>query len=176
MFRNRRQSNYGHYGYSGQMMHGAPMYDYWYQLPVDRNQPNPYLPLHQNYQWNTFQQQSPFYPQQPFENLGPQNTLFANQPYQQKDSQFLFSNPLQPHEEMVPNSYMPMNGMAMMNPYPQNNMMLKQPGGMHSFLNSFKSQDGSVDFNKMMNTAGQMMNAVSQVSTLVKGFGGMFKV
>jgi hypothetical protein len=26
-----------------------------------------------------------------------------------------------------------------------------------------------------MNTAGQMMNAVNQVSSLVKGFGGFFK-
>ncbi len=43
-------------------------------------------------------------------------------------------------------------------------------------LNSFKSQDGTVDINKMVNTAGQMMNAVTQVSSLVKGFGGMFKV
>jgi hypothetical protein len=54
--------------------------------------------------------------------------------------------------------------------------MPKQPGGMNSLMNSFKSQDGSVDFNKMMNTAGQMMNAVTQVTSLVKGLGGMFKV
>jgi hypothetical protein len=62
-----------------------------------------------------------------------------------------------------------------MNPYPKQNAIPKNPGGMQSFMNSFKSQDGSVDFNKMMNTAGQMMNAVSQVSSLVKGFGGIFK-
>jgi hypothetical protein len=55
-------------------------------------------------------------------------------------------------------------------------MLPKQPGGMNSLMNSFKSQDGSVDFNKMMNTAGQMMNAVTQVTSLVKGLGGMFKV
>jgi len=29
--------------------------------------------------------------------------------------------------------------------------------------------------NKMVDTAGQMVNAVSQVSSVVKGFGGMFK-
>jgi hypothetical protein len=62
------------------------------------------------------------------------------------------------------------------NPYPKLNIMPKQPGGMHSLINSFKSQDGSVDFNKMMNTAGQMMNAVTQVTSLVKGLGGMFKI
>ena len=70
----------------------------------------------------------------------------------------------------------PMNGYPVMNPYPKQNAMPKQPGGMQSFINSFKSQDGSVDFNKMVNTAGQMMNAVTQVSSLVKGLGGIFKV
>lgn len=63
-----------------------------------------------------------------------------------------------------------------MNPYPKTNLMPKQPGGMQSLVNSFKSQDGSVDFNKMVNTAGQMMNAVSQMTSLVKGLGGIFKV
>ena len=68
-----------------------------------------------------------------------------------------------------------MNGYPMMNPYPKQNGNIKQPGGVQSILNSFKSQDGTVDVNKMVNTAGQMMNAVSQVSSIVKGFGGMFK-
>ncbi len=103
--------------------------------------------------------------------------LIPTSHYSQKDSQFLFQNPLQPQDEMVHQKpYMPMNGYPMMNPYPKQNAMPKQPGGMQSLVNSFKSQDGSVDFNKMVNTAGQMMNAVNQVSSLVKGFGGMFKV
>jgi hypothetical protein len=42
-------------------------------------------------------------------------------------------------------------------------------------MNSFKSQDGTVDVNKMVNTAGQMVNAVTQVSSIVKGIGGIFK-
>ncbi|AEH53575.1 conserved hypothetical protein [Heyndrickxia coagulans 2-6] len=41
-------------------------------------------------------------------------------------------------------------------------------------MNSFKSQDGSIDFNKMVNTAGQMINAINQVSSMVKGLGGLF--
>ena len=53
--------------------------------------------------------------------------------------------------------------------------MPKQPGGIQSIMNSFKSQDGTVDVNKMVNTAGQMVNAVTQVSSLVKGLGGIFK-
>jgi len=43
-------------------------------------------------------------------------------------------------------------------------------------MNSFKGQDGSLDINKMVDTAGTMMNAVSQVSSMVKGLGGIIKV
>ncbi|MCL6570771.1 MAG: YppG family protein, partial [Bacillus sp. (in: Bacteria)] len=100
----------------------------------------------------------------------------SNQPFSKKDSQFLFQNPLQPQEEIVQmQQYMPMNGYPMMNPYPKQSAMPKQKGGVQTFMNSFKSQDGTVDVSKMVNTAGQMMNAVSQVSSLVKGFGGFFK-
>ncbi|MFL6518387.1 MAG: YppG family protein, partial [Bacillus sp. (in: firmicutes)] len=85
-------------------------------------------------------------------------------------------NPLQPQEKMIQKpQYGPMNGYPVMNPYPKQSAIPKQPGGVQSIMNSFKSQDGPVDLNKMVNTAGQMMNAVSQVSSLVKGFGGIFK-
>ncbi len=67
------------------------------------------------------------------------------------------------------------NGVSYMNPYPKGSSLAKQPTGMKSVLNSFKGQDGSLDINKMVDTAGQMMNAVNQVSSVVKGFGGMFK-
>ena len=67
------------------------------------------------------------------------------------------------------------NGYPYMNPYPKGIFLSKQPSGVKTVLNSFKSQDGSLDINKMVDTAGQMMNAVSQVSSVVKGFGGMFK-
>jgi hypothetical protein len=53
---------------------------------------------------------------------------------------------------------------------------LNQAGYTNTIMNSFKSQDGSFDFNKVMNTAGQMMGTVNQVSSLVKGLGGMFKL
>ncbi len=62
------------------------------------------------------------------------------------------------------------------NPYPKASFMGKpQTKGINSIMNSFKSQDGSFDFNKMMDTAGQMMGAVNQVSSMVKGLGGIFK-
>lgn len=54
--------------------------------------------------------------------------------------------------------------------------LAKPPAGQFgSILNSFKSQSGSLDLNKMMDTAGQMMNALTQVTNMAKGLGGLFK-
>ena len=177
MFEKKRRTQHFNYGNSGQMM------QQWSNGYV-RNYSHPYhyntSPVH-NPDWHSFQSQNPYYPgqYQPLNHgINPyaQQTSYHVQPSAQKDSQFLFQNPLQPQEQMHPyqNPHPPMNGFI--NPYPKHNIMPKQPGGMHSLMNSFKSQDGSVDFNKMMNTAGQMMNAVTQVTSLVKGLGGMFKV
>jgi hypothetical protein len=63
-----------------------------------------------------------------------------------------------------------------MNPYPKQSFIPKQPSGVQSIMNSFKTQDGTFDFNKVMDTAGNMINAVSQVSSMVKGLGGIIKV
>jgi hypothetical protein len=165
------------------MMHGNPLEQQWNKGFVrNYSYPYQYSPSLQNTEWHTLQSQNPYYPQQ-YQPLNQgyqpyiQQSSYQAYPSMQKDSQFLFQNPLQPQEEILPfqNQQHPsMNGCI--NPYPKQNLMPKQPGGMHSLINSFKSQDGSVDFNKMMNTAGQMMNAVTQVSSLVKGLGGMFKV
>jgi hypothetical protein len=187
MFENRSQ--HFNYGNSGQMMHGNPLEQQWNNGFV-RSYSNPYQyqPPLQNADWQSFQPQNPYYPgqyqpanqaYQPYQVQAYQpyiqQSSYQAQPSMQKDSQYLFQNPLQPQEEMFPyqNQQPPMNGFI--NPYPKQNLMPKQPGGMHSLINSFKSQDGSVDFNKMVNTAGQMMNAVNQVTSLVKGLGGVFK-
>jgi YppG-like protein len=92
-------------------------------------------------------------------------------------AQAVFQNPLiQPKNQSVQKQQMnSSNGHPYMNPYPKASFLTKPPSGMKSVLNSFKSQDGSIDINKMVDTAGQMVNAVSQVSSVVKGFGGMFK-
>lgn len=85
----------------------------------------------------------------------------------------VFQNPLEPKDPYGQN----MNTYQMnYNPYPKTNMIPRPNGGLGNIMNSFKGQDGNIDLNKMMNTAGQMMNAVSQVSAMVKGLGGMFKV
>ena len=98
-----------------------------------------------------------------------------SQPY----SQNIFQNPLQPQDQTQPYYYPnPINNATTIYPnqYPKNAFNPQQPSGIKSVMNSFKAQDGSVDINKMINTAGQMMNAVSQVSSMVKGLGGMMKV
>ncbi|WP_052343526.1 YppG family protein [Bacillus massiliigorillae] len=62
------------------------------------------------------------------------------------------------------------------NPYPKQAFMQKQqPSGFQSIMNQFKTQDGSMDVTKMMNTAGQMMGTVNQVGSMFKGLGGFFK-
>jgi len=184
MFGKPKPNHFVHHGNSGQMMHPVSMTQQQLNLQqnMNRNQPNPYQTQPQNYNMLPYYPPTPYYPQQ-MQTFGqayqqgylPQNMNYQAQ-YSQKDNQFLFQNPLQPKDDKVQKPYMPMNGYPVMNPYPKNSFMPKQPGGMQSLFNSFKSQDGSVDLNKMVNTAGQMMNAVSQVSSLVKGFGGIFKV
>ena len=183
MFGNRGPNTYKNDGYPGQMMREDTREMNWPQQ-IGRNQPYPYHVAPQNFDWNPYGQQAPYHPQQ-FQAFGQNQQpgfaqtgmAYPNQSYQQKDSQFLFQNPLQPKTDLAQPAYMHMNGYPVMNPYPkQQSILPKQTGGMQSFMNSFKSQDGSVDFNKMMNTAGQMMNAVNQVTSLVKGFGGMFKL
>ncbi|WP_066369571.1 YppG family protein [Neobacillus fumarioli] len=162
-------------GFMWQMMHQDPLSKKWNQQILHRQHPIGF-PVPQHYS---------VYPQNPYpEHYMPFAQSFqhgfipqtvSHQPSSQKDAQFLFHNPLQPSEEMVPKPYPPVQGFSVMNPYPKNKLLAKQPNGMQSLMNSFKSQDGTIDFNKMINTAGQMMNAVNQVSSLVKGFGGLFK-
>ncbi|MEH7075168.1 YppG family protein [Neobacillus drentensis] len=186
MFGKKRPTNYFNNGYPGQMMYQGPVGQPRNQQIFNSNPPYPFQTPPQNFDWTLYQQQNPqsAYFQQPYQpyvqNYQPgyvtPNTSYNSQSFSQKDSQFLFQNPLQPQEEMVQKpQYMPMNSYPGMNPYPKQSAIPKQPGGVQSFMNSFKSQDGTVDINKMVNTAGQMMNAVNQVSSLVKGFGGFFK-
>lgn len=162
-------------GYPGQIMGQNPIQHQMNQQLFYRNQPYPYQMATQNNGWNPIQQGN-YYPLNYAQQFQPGSQgLYPNQYFPQKEAQSLFHNPLQPKEETMPYPYMPMTGYPIMNPYPKQSFIPKQSGGMQSILNSFKSQDGSVDLNKMINTAGQMANAVSQVTSLVKGFGGIFK-
>ncbi|WP_338470052.1 YppG family protein [Niallia sp. XMNu-256] len=92
-------------------------------------------------------------------------------------SDLVFQNPLL-SDEQAPSYNNPMyqNQEPYFHPYPKASFLAKPPSSVQNVLNSFKSQDGSLDIPKMVDTAGQMINAVSQVSSVVKGIGGIFKV
>jgi hypothetical protein len=97
----------------------------------------------------------------------------------QNVSQMLFDNPLQPAQNTSPyGGFLPQGQQqyANLHPYPQQAFLPKQPSGFQTVMNSFKNQEGTLDVNKMLDTAGQMMNAVTQVSSMVKGLGGILKV
>lgn len=158
-----------------------PYFFYGNNQGLNRQQPlpqQPYSPYWNavpgNWQNQYMQQGYPINPYMP-------GTPQWNQPYPQAESKnnyskMLFQNPLEPEDDPIYGYYNPQADYQNYNPYPQYGFMPKQPSGMQSIMNSFKSQDGNLDINKMVDTAGQMMNAVNQVSSLVKGLGGMFKV
>jgi hypothetical protein len=193
MFGRKQGNAYFHSGYMQQRQSGMNPYFYpqssqnapyndtggnpgYYQ----QNSPYPNIPF--NGGWQSYQQPNNFYPSQfpqgpQFQSGIGQNHFSHYSAQPKKDAQFLFQNPLQSQEDILhPHYQEQQNVFPNANPYPKQIGIQKQPGGVKSLMNSFKGQDGSVDLNKMMDTAGQMMNAVNQVSSLVKGFGGMFKV
>ncbi|MGM0845470.1 MAG: YppG family protein [Bacillota bacterium] len=152
-----------------------PAHRYNGYLP-NQNSAMPYSPYDnpQQFQQVPYSQQMPYgyaqgYPNPPGNyEMYSQGNPYANQ---------FFQNPLQPEEINYSQGGGYNEYQGMVNPYPKGSFMAKpQSAGVGTIINSFKSQDGSLDFNKMVNTAGQMMNAMSQVGSMVKGLGGIFKV
>jgi hypothetical protein len=171
---NRKRFYYG-YDFQHQQLNHLNMGERYYpvtpypNLPTTHAVPNQYQPINPGYQpyMNPNWQMPPGYSQQPY-------------PFQHQGSgkglvQTIFQNPLEPKNPYSGQTQMAYNQMNY-NPYPRPNMIAKPNGGIGTIMNSFKGQDGNLDLNKMINTAGQMVNAVSQVSSMVKGLGGMFKV
>ncbi|MGG5832218.1 YppG family protein, partial [Bacillus pumilus] len=86
--------------------------------------------------------------------------------------------PYQPPEainqpQMQPPGMMPMQ--QPMNPYPLPRPQKQQSSQFKSVLSQFKKTNGQFDFNKMFDTAGQMMSTMNQVGSLAKGFTSIFK-
>ncbi|MBT2690057.1 hypothetical protein J7I93_17960 [Bacillus sp. ISL-47] len=165
-------------GMNGQhYMRQQPMHDF----QVSSGQWNPYYaPYGMTYQ-QPYPVQYPMQDAQP--NYGPNpypsqgyGSNYYPAPASQNTS--IFQNPLESEEYYGTNSkqQQPVSPYPYMNPYPKQSFIPKQPSGVQTIMNSFKAQDGSLDLNKMVDTAGQMMNAVTQVSSMVKGLGGIFKV
>ncbi|MFS0863357.1 YppG family protein [Fredinandcohnia sp. 179-A 10B2 NHS] len=84
-----------------------------------------------------------------------------------------------PQVPFQPNSF---QGHMQYSPYPtpypmQQGIPTKQEQkAVQGILSQFKKKDGTYDINKMMDTAGQMMGAVNQVNSIVKGLTKTFKV
>lgn len=167
---------------------GPNLNGYFHPYPQASYQPymgmglNPYphagqsLPFGHQTQPNQFTQHQPApvpYPNQYNPNA------YAISPFQQQQPMSpnqLLQNPLNPPQHHPNQLFQSQpNPVPYMNPYPKHGL-LQKPKQSGSLLNSFKGQDGSIDLNKMVNTAGQMMHAVNQVSSMVKGLGSIFKV
>ncbi|MTH52124.1 spore coat protein [Bacillus mangrovi] len=122
-----------------------------------------------------FQQHA--YPYEAYQNTVPyqQQTLYQYQPvtptipYMQNLAQFTPNTAFQPqpgYQQQPPYPY----------PYPKNGpFQPQQSNGMQTMLSQFKKPNGQYDYNKMMDTAGQMMSAVNQMSSLFKGVTGFLK-
>lgn len=127
--------------------------------------------------------------------------MFPNQPMHtdMRNPHMMYNMyPFEPYYGTQPNYFQPfqlsfMNGMnqptfyppqspivPQMNPYTmypatnKQNYKKQSKGQAAGVMSQFKTADGNYDINKMMNTAGQMMNAMNQVTGLVKQVGGFF--
>ncbi|MFB6766522.1 YppG family protein [Bacillus altitudinis] len=141
-----------------------------------------------SYEMNQFQQRPFPYPdmQQP-----PQPPEYFMPPYQGEMNQppsagyqplFGYQENFQPYQpqpeamnqpQMQPPGMMPMQ--QPMNPYPLPRPQKQQSSQFKSVLSQFKKTNGQYDFNKMFDTAGQMMSTMNQVGSLAKGFTSIFK-
>ena len=144
-------------GYYGPLM--TPYMPDPYQVPPIPNQTvNPMQNQMQNqmpyaYQSNQLAPETNPYPKQP-------SNPFQNPLYQQDEDFYPLQQPM----------------MNVTHPYPKPSFLQKSQGNnISSVLNQFKNPEGSIDFNKMMDTTGQMLNTMNQVSNLVKGVGSIFK-
>lgn len=175
----RNRNSYGHHPFA-----------YRVDSFVNPNRVQPLNRAYPNY-WNSYENplmaENQFaYPYQPYFAQTPQG--FQSQQYTEQQPQYststasysqkVFQNPLFSPDGNQPKQSQStfQNQQPYFHPYPKASFLAKQPTGVKTVLNSFKSQDGTLDINKMVDTAGQMMNAVNQVSSVVKGIGGIFKV
>ncbi|HZH62625.1 MAG TPA: YppG family protein [Metabacillus sp.] len=143
----------------------------------------PYFNRRSRRRQNEYFQTYPYYEQQSV-GYNPQymNPMFSQPefPYHQNGFQQAYNSYQQPYGSGAPyNGNIENNFMnhPYPTPYPKPMPYFKQPhpSGLQNVLSQFKKSDGQLDINKMMDTAGQMMNAVNQMGGLFKGVTSMFK-
>ncbi|CAN2250837.1 YppG family protein [Bacillus vallismortis] len=79
------------------------------------------------------------------------------------------------YQTYSPHYSLPMQPSVFSNPYPIPRPNQQQPSQFQSIMSQFKKANGQFDFNKMMDTTGQVMSAMNQVGSLIKGFTSFFK-
>ncbi|WP_113629808.1 YppG family protein [Bacillus amyloliquefaciens] len=151
----------------------AEPYQNMYQQPAGYFYPQQIQPLQQPYPQQIQPLQQP-YPQQiqplqqpPYHQQGqyPQQ-FYPNQEY---------GHMQQPFAPSPPQAAMPGGQPGFVNPYPVPRPNQQQSSQFSGILSQFKKTNGQFDFNKMIDTTGQMVSAVNQVGSLVKGFTSIFK-
>ncbi|MCY7568460.1 YppG family protein [Bacillus safensis] len=134
----------------------------------------------QPYEFNQFTQRPFPYPE--MQQQPPQPPDYFMPPYQggggMNQAPSTVYQPPYGYQENVPPLQPPPGMMPMqppMNPYPLPRPQKQQPSQFKSVLSQFKKTNGQYDFNKMFDTAGQMMSTMNQVGSLAKGFTSIFK-
>lgn len=134
----------------------------------------------QPYEFNQFKQRPFPYPE--MQQQPPQPPDYFMPPYQggggMNQAPSTVYQPPYGYQENVPLMQPPPGMMPMqppMNPYPLPRPQKQQPSQFKSVLSQFKKTNGQYDFNKMFDTAGQMMSTMNQVGSLAKGFTSIFK-
>ncbi|MDF4192374.1 YppG family protein [Bacillus amyloliquefaciens] len=125
-----------------------------------------------------------FYPQQiqPLQPPYPQQIQPLQPPPYQQQGQYpqqFYPNQEYGHMQQPfappPQTAMPGGQPGFVNPYPVPRPNQQQSSQFSGILSQFKKTNGQFDFNKMMDTTGQMVSAVNQVGSLVKGLTSIFK-
>lgn len=122
----------------------------------------------------------PSYHANQYQNFGNeqiQPNYFENEHYN-SHANFIGNPLIQNEHEVKPQNHIPNQSQFNQNQYLgyQGGKSVKKPGAIKSVMDQFKSDNGSIDFNKMVGTTSQLASAINQVSGLVKGVSGMFKV
>lgn len=101
----------------------------------------------------------------------PPNSQMPYHPYQyQQHAPAQMQMTQQPHPSTQPN--MPYQQGQWQPPY--QGMATGQKSTTKNVMGYFQNDEGKFDFDKVMNTAGQISNTYQQVSPLVKGIGSFF--
>lgn len=107
----------------------------------------------------------------PMVNLGYHDYL-QRPPTEQFPIQALFDNPLYPVYNFENIDPFAMNKQFLQHLPPLEQQPKVETNGIMKY---FKTQDGTVDLNKMFTAAGQLMGTLNQLQAFIKGFKFMFK-